>query len=80
MTNWQESPGGLVGSGGIRAGLMSVPPVAVGESYDLSKNSGVIRVKSADICLSGTIEYAKAKKKARRGLFAGKLATGSSVA
>lgn len=56
-----------------------LPAVRIGETYHEGKDQAVIRLKSAEICLSGTIEYAKVKKKARGGLFAGRLATSASL-
>lgn len=63
----------------------SLPPMEIGSAYHyrssfISKDRRTLfRVKSADICISGTIEYVKAKKKERRALLSGRLAVSKSL-
>lgn len=79
LSDWNTLPEGNVeGAGTPRDALVAIPAFVVGESFRYGKD--ILRVKSAQLCISGLLEPVKVKQKRRRGVFAGRLATSSAVA
>ena len=80
---WQPLKGGSVrGLCSLKEAVSGTrfQPLEVGQSFINETNNLVIRLRSAEVCLQGTIEYAKAKKKQRRGILAGRLAVSRNMA
>jgi hypothetical protein len=80
---WQPLEGGSVrGLCGLGEALSGTrfQPLEVGQSFINEANNRIIRLRSAEICLQGTIEYAKARKKVKRGVLAGRLALSKCAA
>ena len=83
MPFWRPLEGGSVGGNcGFREAMSGTTfqPLEVGQSFINEVSNRVIRLRSAEVCLQGTIEYAKTRKKVKRGVLAGRLALSRNTA
>jgi hypothetical protein len=80
---WEVAEGSLVrGFCNLKEALSAIrfQPLEVGQSLINETSNQIVRLRSAEICLQGTLEYAKARKKIKRGRLAGRLALTKNTA
>lgn len=67
---------GIRGQCGLREAIggYTFQPIEVGQSLMNQAGDAIVRLRAADICLQGTLEYAKERKRVKRSALAGKLA------